>query len=496
MGVGDEVRGCINLLSIALSVLYEFGDDHFTDLFSLENFEEEETEYETLLDDEWNGDLAKFNFFLEKIVNNLKQSKEQSRFIKAYTIAKWLDDMFTYLKPSKAVGKISLWELCGVNDTTYTEVGALNSNFCETKVWINPKFPIRTAYDVVDSQRPKRLANRDSFFELNGILKNYSYFRWDGTRTIKNIIISDEAILDKGNDCIAVAFAPVIDRKAFDTKKVILNRRGYSISAEEITLKDEVIAILDERIIDDWRLACSEGADVVFMPEILGTSRVDGSNPKNVEWIPEQCKEQMKKDVNVPSITLWPSVWTNRENGITITHSDGSVMGIQYKYIPYSNTREHTQEALRDYRERENIIIHIPNVHRISVLICSEFLADSESGWSEVLCRCLGVSLLLVPSYTPGEQDFLNKIMEYLNTDTTIMWGNCCGAAKNVNKCCGAYSKSGRNTMEIFTGGDCGGKCDGVKACIFMVRIPLKQPAYKETVYRYECEQKLEYKDL
>ncbi|WP_022768207.1 hypothetical protein [Butyrivibrio sp. NC2007] len=496
MGVGVEVRGCVNLLSIALSILYEFGDDHFTDLFSLENFEEEEESYETLLDSRWNGNLTEFNAFLEGTVNNLKYSNEQSRFIKAYTIAKWLDDKFTYLKPSKAVGMISLWELCSVNDTTYIEVGALNSNFRETKIWINPKFPIRTVYDVMDPERPKRLANRDSFYELNGMLTNYSYFRWDGTRTIKNIIVSDEAILDKGNDNVVVAFAPVIDRKAFDTNKVIQNKRGYNISAEEIILKDEVISFVNERIIDDWRLACSEGVDIIFMPETLGTSRFDGSNPQNVEWISKLCQEQIRKGVVAPSITLWPSVWANRENGITITHSDGSVMGIQYKYIPYSNTKEHIQEALRDYEEKENIIIHIPNVHRISTLICSEFLADSESGWSEILCRCLGVSLLLVPSYTPGEQDFLNKIMEYLNTDTTIMWGNCCGAANNFNKCCGAYSKSGRNTMEIFAGGDCHGKCDGVKACIFVVKIPLKQPVYKQTVYESKCEQKLEYKDL
>ena len=76
MGVGVEVRGCVNLLSIALSILYEFGDDHFTDLFSLENFEEEEARYEVLLDDKWNGNLTEFNTFLEGTVNNLKHSNQ------------------------------------------------------------------------------------------------------------------------------------------------------------------------------------------------------------------------------------------------------------------------------------------------------------------------------------------------------------------------------------------------------------------------------------
>jgi hypothetical protein len=158
----------------------------------------------------------------------------------------------------------------------------------------------------------------------------------------------------------------------------------------------------------------------------------------------------------------------------------------------------HKEAALRDYNQREYLIIHIPNVHRIAILICAEFLSDNETKWSDILCRSLGVSFLIVPSYSTGEQDFLNQIGNYVNVDTTVIWGNCCGAIKSNHKSIGAFSKPGENSNEIFNRNACSGSCDGVNACIFLAKFPVKRLVFKEIknnrntvkhiVDRKECE--------
>ncbi|SDB68474.1 hypothetical protein [Butyrivibrio sp. INlla16] len=487
MNYKNDIITTMNLLSRILSVLNDFGNDQFTEFYSLNAFQETSNDINIQCNNIWDGNIVKFNTYLKGIVCEIERNSDQSKYIKAYALAKWLDCKMTYNSKNYGGEKLSIWSLLGIAaDDDYVQIGALNTNYEETGIWINPKFPIRKTYASDDSDREKRVFNRDAFYGLNGELNNFAYFVWDGTRRINNIIISGEALADAEDGKLSIAFAPMTSKQNILKKKYgSFTRKGYQKCGISISLGN-FGKELYYRMLEDWKIAADNGADIIFMPEALGTESVDGTNEENDKFFYDLYRNRIEKGQHVPYITIWPSYWHDSENGATITYASGFVIGTQYKYYPFVSKRDNREEALREYDIKESMIIHIPFVHRVSVLICSEFLSDNESRWSDFLCRCFGVSLLIVPSYSYGGQDFINKVQGYVGYDTTVIWGNCCGAAYEAN-CCGACSIPGTNNIEMFKC-DNGGSCDGVKACIFMTKLPLRQLVYRDA-FKTEVEQ-------
>lgn len=119
------------------------------------------------------------------------------------------------------------------------------------------------------------------------------------------------------------------------------------------------------------------------------------------------------------------------------------------------------------------MLIHIPNFHRIAIVICAEFITDL-SRIQKFICGSLGVTLLIVPSYSRGEMDFINVLSHLKGYGTTVVWGDCCGAVSGNEKAIGGCGVAG--TTSTVTFGSvcrCGFSCENVKACIFKVEIPL-----------------------
>lgn len=117
-------------------------------------------------------------------------------------------------------------------------------------------------------------------------------------------------------------------------------------------------------------------------------------------------------------------------------------------------------------------MIHIPGVHRIAVVICAEFqpLRDHMAG---VLCGSLGATLILVPSYSKGEQDFINSLSTLSDYGVSVVWGNCCGAARTP-QVTGGCSIAGIDGIQRFgTQCRCGRSCEGTRACLYLTRLPL-----------------------
>ncbi|WP_026662058.1 hypothetical protein [Butyrivibrio proteoclasticus] len=482
----------VDLLALALQLLIDYPDSA-AGLHSLSGFKEcndaTNKNLDLILDSIIeNKDLNEtdINSKLEKVIKDAANDKTQNRYIKAYTICKWMDDHLSYSNyddnndssGDKRIIKISLWSLCGTDDYESLTIGALNRNYVETSIWINPKFPVRKSFDLNDdgSERERQIYNRDVPFGINGELSNCSYFKYDGTIEIVNVILSDEALRKSEEGTFKIAFAPITsDNPEFEKKYIDdFDRNGLTKRAFEIRLLDSENKIY-ERMIRDWKLAIKSNANVVFMPEMLGTSKVDGNNQNNAELTYQLIVEQSEQGENVPQLTVWPSYWHANTNGAMLTDKNGEILGVQYKHYPFIKVSDNSEEAIKLYGRKRYFVIHIPNIHRVAVLICSEFLSDEKTNWSKILCGCVGVSLLIVPSYSPGELDFINATIKYEQFDTTVVWGNCCGAPRNPNKCVGAVTKPGSGTIEVFENKrTCEGCCKNIEACVFIVSLPLR----------------------
>jgi predicted amidohydrolase len=197
---------------------------------------------------------------------------------------------------------------------------------------------------------------------------------------------------------------------------------------------------------------------------------------------------RLRNGESLPALTILPSRWSEQHNRATIVGWDGEVLACQDKHIPFVDQKNNKIEALMDLNERVTVLIHIPSVHRIAIVICAEFLSDSKS-MREVICGNLGATLIIVPSYSRGEQDFINTLSALKGYGTTVIWGNCCGAVRGEQKAIGGCGIAGTTKTEIFSSVcKCGYSCENISACIFMVEIPLDFELQKTNKFdKAEC---------
>jgi hypothetical protein len=187
-------------------------------------------------------------------------------------------------------------------------------------------------------------------------------------------------------------------------------------------------------------------------------------------------------------LTVLPSRWVEQHNRATIVGWDGEILACQDKHIPFVDQKNNKMEALMELNEWVTVLIHIPSVHRVAIVICAEFLSGLKS-MQEVICGSLGATLVIVPSYSRGEQDFINTLPALKGYGTTVIWGNCCGAVLGEQKAIGGCGIAGTTKTEIFSSAcQCGYSCEGISACIFKVEIPLDFKLQKTNEFdKVEC---------
>lgn len=496
----ESVIKCMNAFAEALGVLEGYPEERFEKIYTMKHFEEYRLQAKGLLDKMQENSLEDFVKDINGFVQNVKSiSNANKRFSFAFEICLWIDEHVSYLSEDEIDDTmISLLPICNISGGEPIVISSLNSNVEESKIWINPKFPIRPSVDT-DVDEERNIANRNVFEKMNNVLKNFSYYSYgDGTRRVKNIIVSKDTISEyTDDDFLTVAFSPITSREhIIDPKPVPLTSYGIDYDAMSCELKKSEEPGILMRTERDWIQAGKCKVDILFMPELLGTKESCGLGieGKRIKWVRDLYKRVIKEGYS-PMLTILPSHWENRRNTATIVSHNGKVLGVQEKYEPYvrmkSHDRSQAKEALRYCNQKETIVIHVPYVHRIAVLICSEFLVDSEVHWSQFLCACLAVSLLIVPSYSGGEKDFVNKLAAYKEYGTTVVWGNCCGAGpmctdendvkvqiKKKNRNIGGFGVAGEMSNKVFGPEcSCNHNCDGngIMSCSFVVSIPLRQ---------------------
>ena len=472
----------MNLMAMGLEIVNTVSMI-FGQISAAQNYSEIFNSTTTQMSSYWCNDDNVFLNNIENFFQSIKENPDQiSRQIMAIAFCQWLDFRITYNRNENTSKNerayFSLYNLVPITKDTYTTIGSLNTNYKETGVWINPKFPIASPHIIRNEEIiEKNISNRDIFEGMNGSLKNCSYFLYNNKKLVKNIIIPGNFSNKKIPPSLCIAFSPMSDQSnLIQLEEQLIERDGVKYCGEAVkALTDLQSERLFERLKYDWILAGDIDADIFFAPELLGTALSEDSDELSLynNLISKNSAQRMLEGKNVPLLTILPSHWKNNCNSSTIVSQDGEILGHQEKHIPFVDQKAYKLEALIEKSDWYTILIHIPNIHRIAVVICAEFLSEQER-IKNFICGSLGATLIIVPSYSRGEQDFINMLSSLKCYGTTIVWGNCCGAVSSSPKAIGGCGIAGTDqTITFGSKCKCNFSCEGVKACIFKIDIPL-----------------------
>jgi len=219
-------------------------------------------------------------------------------------------------------------------------------------------------------------------------------------------------------------------------------------------------------------LACENKVDIVFTPEMLGNAQTEQCSGDYNLFVRQIYGNAILNGIKPPLITLMPSYWHNETNSAAIIYRNGKVLGYQKKYTPYIDFKACSAEGIRREKNKVFYLIHIYGVHRIAISICAEFIDNFDQNF---LCGELGATLVIVPSFSHGERDFINKLGTLFPYGTSVIWGDCCGAVIYSPKIIGGCSIIGSNEIcKMGNNCKCNFSCNLNTGCLFTIELPLK----------------------
>ena len=466
---------------IAIVESFPFSTNQLLALHDFMKIEEETCEE---FDSWYEQGYENFMLLLSEKICSLEESNEQNKYVIAYVLCVCLDNKITYLDYDSS-DKVSLWTLLPISKNKPIILKEpLNSNYRQTKIAIHPKYNVYNVWECsqVDDENPKKrsLAIKDAFSGMNGTLNHLSYTEYqdDGLSVIDVIIDCPDSF---NEDCLTIAFSPMTDQDVVLEANEELFFENFSFDAVRVDgVKHDQADNMLKRFDDAWCKASSLGADVIFFPEAMGLKQLENKQFSYHKHIKQLSEMVVEKGNIPPKITFLPSFCENRENGVSIVYQDGQSLGKQYKHRPFVAKKEHEMESIIPLKNPTIIIIHIAEVHRIAMMICSDFLTCSTE-MEQMLFADLGITLLLIPSFSKGEQDFISKLSDFKKYGTTVIWGNCC-AATIPQRIRGGCCIAALDKINRFNECDkCNNNCKN--GCVFSIKIPLhfkRKP--KETI--------------
>lgn len=430
------------------------------------------------------------NHFLEElnhILEEIEVLEGEERLIYAIEFCKWLDFHITYVKEeadSKNGNRqyVSLYHLINTESNQVVHIGALNSNYHDTKIWINPKFQVSKPYIMHGEDREdKDISNRDIFEGINGSLKNCCYFIFDNKNYVSNVIVPSD-FLGNSKKFLRIGFSPISDRNdILNIEYIDWTRKG--IQQQGVVMGPIVCSeAIKQRFCEDFKSAGDMNVDILFAPEMLGVEAMESVRGTKNETIYKLSIERQEQFLTVPGMVVLPSYWFNHSNIVTITDGTGEVLEKQEKHVPYIDKKNHRIEALQERERWDTVLIHVPQKLRMAIIICAEFLNGKNEGIFDLVCGSLCASLIVVPSYSSGEKDFINALASLKMYGTTVIWGNCCGAIRPDEKAIGGCGIAGTQLTDVFGRVcKCANSCTNVNSCIFVLDILLDYEYTKNT---------------
>lgn len=361
---------------------------------------------------------------------------------------------------------------------------SLNDNVEQTGIIILPKVyrPPTTYIRPASADRSEEIATRKNANEwadnLNSRL-NFIYYictnelrGYSVANYVCNFAFDDPSVSE-----IKIGVAPLLNIKLDDVLSYDDNIRHQNESGIECQYFDitgvKVQDMILERVQACFRVACEKNVDILMFPEMLGIEALYnldgyGFNPALRE-LSRQTRER------VPHLILMPSIWKNNQNFVNVHLSSARKLCSQYKQNKYVFPGKHGKatENLIDV-PKEVSLIHVPGWGRIAIPICMDFLHPEYRDW---LVTTLKADILLCPSYSPGEYNFLQSLDSNAGYGTHVVWLNSCsalrdsdtGAPELIGAAC-APSVSSESRITRFTP-ECKGDC--TNGCLFVATIPL-----------------------
>lgn len=423
---------------------------------------------------------------IQRLLDEMHQADEDKRLSYAVAISYHMDHRICYEDASDPFcmwegGRMHLHALVPIqSDKCPAIVTALNENWEDTGICISPKFPVSHAVD--SCTEPRELAAPNSLHGINNTLINISYYPWNkNTPDVRHIIVPERPPTEGGEilpQRTRIVFFPITDRSDLLKKRYV----DYEVGGTTYNgvAVDGIIdpSSVESSFRESWLACCEESPDIAFGPEMLATDDMVKIQNSGSVYLKSLLKEAAKAGLKPPRVTIMPTHWKNGFNRLCVFDETGRHLGTQFKRKPYIDKRSRRIEALCPLTEETNdvLMIHMKNQQRIAVVICAEFLFDTEHV-EHFLCSQLGATLILVPSYSPGEQGFMTMLSKLHRYGVSVIWGNCCGAVSAVSsedgRIMGGCSYAGSDLQKRF--GDvsnCGYRCHEGKTCFFVVDIP------------------------
>ena len=410
---------------------------------------------------------------IRELLHRIQGSKEPGRYAHTYQLLCWMDRHISYEKKSEPT-VVSLYAMLPISEGKTISVGALNDNYRETKIWINPKYDTFMGYfDAEDKTVFRKISNRDAHWKMNGILTRISYSVWDESLEFKNIIIPIDFKKYKKRGEFKVAFTPITGLKdplvlSFpDVEEKSLKQRGIALDGHKD--EDDIL----NRFCTSWKEACVKKADLFFGPEMMGTKQMYERKGDYLKILVDLIEDIKKEGLTPPSITIMPGIWKNGESMTLLVDGEGRIIGSQRRHIQFIDRADKMVEDIKPVPKREFCIIHLPGAYRIGGLICAEFLPQEGNDSVERLCRDLCCNLLIVPSFSAGEYDYMSSLAITKPYGTSVIWGNCCGAYYYSPRIIGGVSVAGTDYVErMGSYARCGHKCKEGQSCLFCIKLP------------------------
>ena len=389
MATIDNSIKYMNILASAIKIVDSFHGE-YTDVYAIHNRDKMEESVCKQMDQLFEKSEDEFLAEIECLLHSIEvETSKDKRFTKSFAFCQWMDSKIVY---DRGIGQtkevFSLYHLIPLHGSSIIEMGALNNNYKETGIWLNPKFDIASPYFVDNGEmRERPLANRDIFEGFNSVLQHCCYIRWNYQKNVCNIILPQGFLRNSEQDYLTMAFAPLTDRKdIIKTEACIINRNGMDKDGVIVLpLKEEDANIIVDRFKKDWELANEVGAQLMFAPELLGSSKSESGDGYYNDMIMEVSQKMDYTSSRIPDVTMLPSYWHKNRNWVTLVDRDGGIIGRQKKHIPFVNIRKGFMEALDEMDEWTTILVHIPGMHRIAVMICAEFLAMEQQLYGETV---------------------------------------------------------------------------------------------------------------
>lgn len=483
----EVIQTYINLLAEALQILTQYSE---TELSMSKAAEEYAGTYDYVsrqFKEAKDKDATALLGAISGLICKMNDAESNVKVIYAEAISLCMDQLIDYTDRQNIWenGRFCLFDMVPIqNDRPYIRKVPLNDNWKEVGVCIIPRFPVSKAETHVASELKERsLSGRNMLYGINGDLINIGYYPWKkDTPNVCHVILSDRVLPGEqgfpSKTCIT--FSPISDGTNFLQIENKSNTKIGSFNCTGIYVNGINNAeLLNTRYAMSWEKACSVSPDVFFAPEMIATDEMVGIENCGSKYLKPLLKKIAMEGKRPPRLTIMPTYWRNRKNKLLVFDETGGYVGEQLKRIAFVDEKHNVAEALIIPPESTDVLmIHLKNQQRIAFAICAEYLLGNEEYVSNFLCKKLGATLVLVPSYSKGEQDFLSLISAVKKYGTSVMWGNCCGAVgakddEHMERIIGACSYAGADAIHRF--GDkkqCNSSCAETNCCVFCVEIP------------------------